>query len=253
MPPLRALLLDFGGTLDSDGVHWSTIYAGAFAQAGLPLDRQILDRAFLDSERLLDRLPEIAGFGLEQHVRWQVQQMLRQLCACSALRVQDSTPDGQSSTADAEAITALVLKPVRQQLSHSRDLLAQQRPRFRLGLISNFTENLHLILQETGLKELLEVVLCSADQGIKKPDPAIFRLALDRLGLRPGEAAMIGDSLVSDIMPAKALGLKTLWIRGDRVFGQGDEGAADHVVKNLAEALNICAADHDYTLAGGVP
>lgn len=251
MPPLRALLLDFGGTLDSDGVHWSTIYAEAFTEAGLLLDRQILDRAFLDSEKLLDNLPDIAGFGLEQHVRWQVQQMLQQLHACSALGGQNSTPDGQSSTA--EAITALVLEPVRRHLSRSRELLALHCARFRLALISNFTENLHLILQETGLKEHLEVVLCSAEEGIKKPAPAIFRLALDRLGLRPEEAAMIGDSLVNDIVPAKALGLKTLWIKGDRVFGQGDEGAADHVVKNLAEALNICAADRGHTLAGGLP
>jgi len=79
---------------------------------------------------------------------------------------------------------------------------------------------------------------------VAKPNPEIFRWALSRLGISPRATAMIGDSLPSDIMPAKALGLTTVWLKGDVVFGPADEGAADYVVPNLEQALHICAQHH---------
>ena len=267
---MKALLLDFGGTLDSDGVHWSSIYARAFAEAGLPLEREALDRAFLTSERDLDVLPEVAGFGVREHVLWQVRRMLQILNERSVLvfkhwtggveyspsdthhhsRVQvvDGTPDQT-----AERVTDRVLVPVLAKLEHSRRLLQQHGPRYRMALVSNFTPNLPKVLAETGLEGLVGRVYCSALVGLRKPDHAIFHLALGDLGVLPHQAAMIGDSLTNDIMPAKDLGLTTFWIRGDRVFGKGDEGAADHVVTCLEEALELCGQEPGFEVRREAP
>jgi FMN phosphatase YigB (HAD superfamily) len=231
MTRVATVLLDFGGTLDSDGLHWSTQFARAFDGAGLLVERATLDRAFLAADRELAAQPDIAELDLDRHVQRHAALMLGQLSS-------DPGPDPDL----AARVTGVFLAAARTQLERSREVLVRYRGRFRYGMVSNFTPNLHRILEQTGLGGLFDAVLCSAIEGVAKPDPAIFRLALERLGGSEKSAAMVGDSLVSDIMPAKALGLTTCWIRGDRVFGRGDEGAADHVVGNLVEALERCAA-----------
>jgi putative hydrolase of the HAD superfamily len=219
---IEAVLLDFGGTLDSEGLHWSTQMALAFAAAGLAAPRSELDRAFLAADRELERSPAVAGLGLQAHVELVARLMLREL----------ALPD-----AHAPAVARAFGARAEPHLRRSRELLAALRPALRLALVSNFTPNLDLILAETGLAPLFDRVVCSATAGCRKPEPAIFQLALDALGVAPRAAAMVGDSLASDIAPAKALGLTTVWIRGDRVFVRADESAADHVAGDLAAAL----------------
>ncbi len=256
----EALLLDFGGTLDSDGVHWSTIYAMSFTEAGIDLERKALDGAFLQSERDLDVYPDVARLGLRDHVLWQVRRMLQLLIERSVVVFNHRTGGGEDSPPDtvlppgtvrvdgtpeqaAQRVTDRVLVPVQAKLEHSRGLLAQHGPAYRMALVSNFTPNLPKILAETGLEGLVGRVYCSAIVGLRKPDHAFFHHVLGELGVPAERAAMVGDSLTNDIMPAKELGLTTCWIRGDRVFGKGDESAADHVVSCLEEALRICAGD----------
>jgi HAD superfamily hydrolase (TIGR01509 family) len=220
-----ALLLDFGGTLDSDGEHWSTQLAHAFSAARLDVDRAALDQAFLAADRALSSLAGVAELGLEAHATEQARRMLDHLALDAAGR--------------AERIGALFARRARTSLRRSIELLGAQRGRRRLALVSNFTPNLERIAREVGLRELLDVIVCSAVEGVRKPDAAIFALALERLGVVPSSATMIGDSLASDIAPAKALGLRTIWIRGDRIFVPADESTADHVVGSLADALAV--------------
>jgi putative hydrolase of the HAD superfamily len=217
-----AVLLDFGGTLDSDGLHWSTQFADAFAAAGLEVERSVLDRAFLAADRALSELPDIADLDLDGHVGRQARLMLEQL----GLEL-----DG------AEAVRAAFVTKARTCLARARSLLARHKDSCRYGLVSNFTPNLHRIVRDAGLAELVPVVACSETEGVGKPDPRLFELALARLGVPPERAAMVGDSLASDIAPAKRLGLRTCWIRRDRVFVPADEGAADHQVGSLVEAF----------------
>jgi FMN phosphatase YigB (HAD superfamily) len=222
---LRGVLLDFGGTLDSEGLHWSTQFALAFAAAKLSVPRSALDQAFLAADRALEQLAEVETLGYRAHVEEQARLMLRAL---------GLPPESAPLVADAFEQRA------RGYLRQNLALLEGSRQRFRFGLVSNFTENLSRILEETGLAPLLQAVLCSARVGLRKPDPAIFGAALDALGLPPEQVAMIGDSLASDIVPAKQLGITTIWLRGDQQFTAGDQRAADHVVGSLAEALRLC-------------
>ncbi len=233
---LRVVLLDFGGTLDSEGLHWSTQLALAFAAAGAGLARTELDRAFLAADRELEELPGVEALDLTGHVGEQARRMAAHLSLAPAV---------------GERAAAAFLARARPHLERSHALLAGLRGPLRFGLVSNFTPNLQRILEETGLAAVLDAVVCSARCGLRKPDPAIFRLALSELEARPEEAAMIGDSLPSDIVPAKEVGLATVWLRGDQVFGRGDERAADAVVSDLASGLARCAGDHAVAAAEG--
>jgi HAD superfamily hydrolase (TIGR01509 family) len=79
----------------------------------------------------------------------------------------------------------------------------------RLVLLSNIGVDIRPQLARTGLAELLDDVVLSYEVGMVKPDPAIFGLALERLGRPASQALMVGDSAHADVGGA-ALGIRTL-------------------------------------------
>ena len=70
---------------------------------------------------------------------------------------------------------------------------------------------------------------------VGKPHAPIFEMALERLGCRPPEAMMVGDSLTTDVAGGRAAGMATVWI--DPVGERHEPGQADMVVRDLAELL----------------
>jgi len=112
--------------------------------------------------------------------------------------------------------------PARQLATTTHALLEALRERgLKLGLVSNAFDPpdlLHRDLAEFGIEERLDVALFSSEVGRRKPDPEIFRRALDALGVDAPEALFVGDTLASDIAGAAALGMHTcqaLWFRAD--------------------------------------
>jgi putative hydrolase of the HAD superfamily len=90
----------------------------------------------------------------------------------------------------------------------------------RLGLISNFEDWLEGLLEALGLSAFFETRVISGLEGLEKPDPAIFHLALDRLGVEAAASAYVGDSPEFDMAPASDLGMLPLLIdRRDRHAG----------------------------------
>lgn len=77
----------------------------------------------------------------------------------------------------------------------------------RLAVVSNWSDALHGILQGLHLADYFEFVITSAEVGVEKPDPAIFRPALDATGLSPAEILYVGDSLGHDLPASAAAGL----------------------------------------------
>jgi putative hydrolase of the HAD superfamily len=77
----------------------------------------------------------------------------------------------------------------------------------RLGVVSNFEEWLERLLESLEVTRYFEVRVISGVEGVEKPDPKIFRLAVDRMRVEPEEAAFVGDSVHFDVEPATALGM----------------------------------------------
>lgn len=85
------------------------------------------------------------------------------------------------------------------------------------------------------------MVIVSAEEGIAKPDSKIFEIALQRARCNPNQAVMIGDRIDNDIIPAKKIGMHTIWMK--QGFGAywtitSEEEQAELVVDNI---LNVCA------------
>jgi putative hydrolase of the HAD superfamily len=75
------------------------------------------------------------------------------------------------------------------------------------GLISNFEEWLERLLEAVEVTAFFDVRVISGIEGIEKPDPQIFRLAMDRLRVPPEVSAYVGDSLTYDVEPAREVGM----------------------------------------------
>lgn len=79
----------------------------------------------------------------------------------------------------------------------------------RIALISNAGFPLRPVLDREGITPLVDGIVLSYEVGAVKPDPRIFRAALDAIGLRPDQALMVGDSGTDDVGGA-AIGMRTL-------------------------------------------
>jgi putative hydrolase of the HAD superfamily len=91
------------------------------------------------------------------------------------------------------------------------DALVRLREKhYRLGVVSNADGRVEALLQRLGLAELVEFVIDSHVVGVSKPDPSIFRMGVDRLGLEPGECLYVGDLYAIDVLGARASGLQPL-------------------------------------------
>lgn len=78
----------------------------------------------------------------------------------------------------------------------------------QLGIVSNSEGTIRALLTDLGLVDLFQTIVDSWVEGVTKPDPRIFQLALDRLGgMAPSEAVMVGDSYPADVLGARAAGI----------------------------------------------
>lgn len=89
----------------------------------------------------------------------------------------------------------------------------------RLAVLSNWDARLHGILEEGGIRPHFERVFVSSEIGWRKPHPAIFRHAMEVMGLAPGEVIHVGDSVGDDLRGAEACGIRAALI--DRAGNQG--------------------------------
>lgn len=95
------------------------------------------------------------------------------------------------------------------------DLLTLVCRQFKTGLLTNAYDagEQWQRIRCSGMKPYFDVVVIAGEVGFYKPDPKIFNLALDRLGVSPEKAIFVGDSVKHDIEGAKAAGLKTVLVR----------------------------------------
>jgi putative hydrolase of the HAD superfamily len=97
---------------------------------------------------------------------------------------------------------------------------------YRLGLISNFEEWLQRMLVELEIHEHFEPTVISGLEGVEKPDPAIYELAVERARVDPSEAVHVGDSPKLDVEPASSVGLHAVLL--DR-FDAYPDAAVDRI------------------------
>jgi putative hydrolase of the HAD superfamily len=105
----------------------------------------------------------------------------------------------------------------------------------RLVVVSNWDCSLPDWLGPTGLLELVDGVVTSADAGAAKPDPAVFRKALELAGADDGAGAVhVGDSLDNDVAGARAMGIRAILVQRD-----GEPPPGVETVRALTEVATL--------------
>lgn len=208
-PRPRALLLDAMGTLIGLRASVGTTYAAVAADYGLRLDPAALDRAFGAAYRAAPPLAfaGLAGAELERAERdWWSQRIAAVLRSVG--EEEGGPPELHRHLFNLYADPGLwrVYDEVPDALSRWR---AQG---LRLAVVSNFDQRLERLLEALGLLRWLDVVILSSRAGAAKPSPRPFQLALEQLGLSPGQAWHIGDS-PEDEVGARAAGLPCVLVR----------------------------------------
>jgi HAD superfamily hydrolase (TIGR01549 family) len=113
---------------------------------------------------------------------------------------------------------------------------------YRLGLIANQGAECREWLRALGWLERFRVVAFGEERGVFKPDPALFRHALEEAGVEPGQALMVGDRLDNDVAPAASLGMKTAWVRWPDRAAKGWPGDAEPEALAYLAALERASA-----------
>jgi HAD superfamily hydrolase (TIGR01509 family) len=208
---LRAVLFDWGDTLMQWTPDDELLVDGH--RAGLAAIGREPIAAMTDRFRDV-YLREFFAPGVIEEIEYPAQ--VRRLLGEFGVEVDD---DGLLRFLEAEHAA---WAPARQLAATTHALLESLRGRgLRVGLVSNAfdpPELLHRDLADLGVADLLDVAVFSSQIGRRKPDPAIFRYALEQLDVEPESALFVGDTAATDVAGAAALGMRTcqaLWFRAD--------------------------------------
>ena len=122
------------------------------------------------------------------------------------------------------------------------EVLDELSKKYKIGVIANQSLGAVQRLEQKGILKFIDLVIASAEEGVSKPDKRIFEIALSRAECNAENAVMIGDRIDNDIVPAKQMGMKTIWVK--QGFGKywnvvGEEEKADYEVDNLISILSL--------------
>jgi putative hydrolase of the HAD superfamily len=199
---IKAILFDAAGTLffltKTVGDHYA--YVGR--EVGSNLDAQELDRAFHTAWKQMPQRPAIHGPRENDDKAW-----WRELVGRVFDQVAPSLSGFDRDNFFEVAYEHFAEAGVWELYPEVSDVLEHLAPRFHLAVISNFDGRLRLILQHLGILKFFANVFISSEIGADKPDPEIYRRALEFMHLKPSEVLHVGDDPERDWNAASAAGL----------------------------------------------
>ncbi|MBQ7419607.1 MAG: HAD family hydrolase [Prevotella sp.] len=217
----KAFIFDYGGTLDSGGNHWGKVLWHSYVAMGVPVTEERFRDAYVYTERMLDK-QQIIGrdFTFYQTLDAKIRIELEYL----------------GMTSYHSQLLENVYRQVVRNTDQSRQVLHQLKKYYPIVLVSNFYGNLMTVTEEFGLSDCFDAVIDSAVVGVRKPDPQIFSLGVEALGLAAHEITVVGDSIKKDILPAQQVGCHTIWIRGEQWLDLPvDETIPDVIIHNIKQ------------------
>lgn len=122
------------------------------------------------------------------------------------------------------------------------EYLERLHKQYKIGIIANQSLGSEGRLERFGIRKYIDIVVASAEEGVTKPDKRIFEIAMARAGCKPKEAAMVGDRLDNDIVPANDLGMYTIWIKqGNWIYAEPKERLEypDWTIRSLDELKEL--------------
>jgi HAD superfamily hydrolase (TIGR01549 family) len=230
---IKGILLDYGGTIDTNGLHWANVLKDKYARFEPNVSADLFANAYVFGERSLAINPLVkASHNFLDILRLKVEQQFIFLQEKGCVLNHDNIENIATQCNDFAKGTITKAVPVLEQLAKD----------FPLVMVSNFYGNLNTVLKDFGIGHFFQHVIESAVVGVRKPDAKIYQLGIDALQLQPNECLVIGDSFGKDIVPAKQCGCVTMWLNAkgweeDRHTIEKDGFKADVEIKDFSEVI----------------
>lgn len=224
---VRALLLDAGGVLVRPSF---ARVAEALRARGVAAEPGALAAAEPRAKKALDRPPS-PGFATDAERGWHYFNLVLDEAGIARSAATDAALLDLKAWHDRHCLWEDVPEGVRPSLERFR------AAGLRLAVVSNSNGTLRRLLDRLGLAPAFEVILDSAVEGVEKPDPRIFHLALERLGEEAGTAVHVGDIYHVDVTGARAAGVRPVLLDEAGLYPDADcprvrslTELADHLV-----------------------
>jgi 2-haloalkanoic acid dehalogenase type II len=199
---IRAVILDFGGTLSIGDLDWDPYHENLraiLAGRGFDVEMSELKKALRSA---LHELAKIRDRGRERTFEEVYSDFLGNLGIYPEPELVD------------ELHASFRVHYRTDYLPCVEGVLRELSSQYKLALLSNtMSDHPRVLLRESGYDRYFDYILCSRDVGVRKPNPEVFRIVLRELGVRPEEAVHVGDSVEADMMGARDAGITGIWVR----------------------------------------
>ncbi len=230
---MKAVLFDFGGTLDTNGIHWSEKFRTAYDEANLKISLEDFNDAYVKAEpQMYVEVKREDDFFTT--IKKQAYLQLNYLEKDKNYSFPGTAVE--SSKFVAEKCYKDVLEVIK---SVKNPLTELKKNGFKLGVVSNFYGNLETSLKSLEIAHFFDVLVDSTLVTIRKPDPKIFEIAINNLKATNEKTVVVGDSYERDIKPAKMLNCKTIWLAVSSWTKPRETISADFIVKDIMEIKEI--------------
>lgn len=229
---IKALIFDFGGTLDLDGLHWFKLWQQAYLSANVQVDDKIFEQAYFYAEETLNQ-QDALNLNYLDLILLKVELQFQYIYNYS-----DKTEFIKKYFEQASLIAKYCYGAILLNLEKTLSVINELKFRYRFAVVSNFYGNLSIVLEELKLKDFFEIIIDSKNENIRKPDSAIFLLASQRMSLQPEKCVVVGDSYVQDIIPAKNAGFNTILLINKQDTSVNYE-KADKIIHSINDLINL--------------
>lgn len=237
---IQGVIFDYGGTIDTNSRHWAEVLWEKYKELQVPVDKPVFREAYVHGERTLARQPLVKredNFYDVLRIKTRVQ--MDWLVENGILPREKAVAENYASRI-ADACYAYVLEV----LKRTRPVVKTLSEHYKLVLVSNFYGNIQAVLKDFGLDGFFSRIVESSVVGVRKPDPAIYRLGVEAMGLPAGQVLVVGDSFSKDVVPAKKVGCKVAWLKGEGWGNEEtDDSLPDVVITDLPDLLPYLIID----------
>ena len=229
MQDIKAILFDFGGTLDNDGADWFTRLYQAITQRSGPMNREDFDRVAMQAANAIGNFDDTPNLSMADTAK--------RLCQTlhSMMERDGDRPPGW----EPDDVVDEFMSQAQEFLRRNLKVLEQLKQRYRLGVISNNWGNTAGWCSHFNIDHFMDTIIDSAVIGAVKPERKIFDAALEQLHLPGNHCAYVGDRYDCDMIGAHDAGLFSIWITPPATEPGSHEAIPTRRIQKLTELLEL--------------
>ena len=227
---VQGIIFDYGATIDSNGVHWAEVIWDGYQDNQVEVSKENFRDAYVFAERAMAKnriiLPE-DDFRLLMQKKIELQ----------FSRLQELGFEFDS--AKAKNVAEYCYNRAKESVEKAKPILRKLSEIYPLVLVSNFYGNIEAVLKDFDLISLFPVIIESAVVGVRKPDPAIFQMGVDRFNCTSTNVLVVGDSYTKDIVPSITIGCQAIWLKGKGWDSSEEAINFDNIIYSFEELLTL--------------